>query len=388
MEIIQVSSKKTKKLFNKIPELIYKGDINFACPLITMVEENFDPIKNTFFKHGKAIRWVAIDDRSKPIGRIAAFIDTDKAYTFSQPTGNIGFFECINDQVVADALFNKAKEWLIENGMEAMDGPSNMGENYMNHGLLVNGFIPQGYGMPYNKPYYLELFEKYGFKTYYEQYCYHLDYTKPFPERFWKIAEWVAKKNQYSFSHFTWKDSEKYIDDFCKIYEGAWSKHEHFKPLDKGELTTFINSSKLLLDPEFIWFAYCDDEPIALFVMVPDFNQALRYIKNGKLTPWNIIRLLYFIKRQKFTRTRIFIMGVSEKYQKSGIESGIFWNLENKVMKFRKNYKEIELSWAGDFNPKIVSLYKSTGAKHCKTHYQMRYIFDRKKPFERSKVIE
>ncbi len=388
MEIIQVSSKKTKKLFNELPGLIYKGDKNFACPLITMVEENFDPNKNTFFKHGKALRWVAIDNNSKPIGRIAAFIDTDKAYTFSQPTGNVGYFECINDQGVADALFNKAKEWLIENGMEAMDGPSNVGENYMNHGLLVDGFIPQGYGMPYNKQYYLELFEKYGFKKYYEQYCYHLDYTKPFPERFWKIAEWVAQKKQYSFSHFTWKESEKCINDFCKIYEGAWSKHEHFKPLDKGELTTFINSSKLLLDPEFIWFAYCDDEPIALFVMVPDFNQALRYIKNGKLTPLNIIRLLYFIKRHKFTRTRIFIMGVSEKYQKSGIESGIFWNLENKVMKFRKNYKEIELSWAGDFNPKIVSLYKSTGAKHCKTHYQMRYLFDRNKPFERSKIIE
>jgi hypothetical protein len=215
-----------------------------------------------------------------------------------------------------------------------------------------------------------------------------LDYTVPFPERFWKIAEWIAKKPQYSFKHFSWKESENFIGDFCKIYEGAWAKHEHYKPLDKGELTTFINSSKLILEPEFIWFAYCDNEPIALFVMVPDFNQALRYIKNGRLNLINIIKLLYFIKAKKFTRTRIFIMGISEKHQRSGVESGIFWNLENQVMKYRKEYKEVELSWAGDFNPKIVSLYKSTGAKHSKTHYQMRYLFDKSKPFERSKVIE
>ncbi len=388
MEIIEVSSKKTRKLFNDLPLYIYKDDKSYACPLTAMVEENFDTSKNTFYNHGKAIRWIAVDEKLKPIGRIAAFIDNDKAYTFTQPTGNIGFFECIDDQEVATALFDKAREWLTMNGMEAMDGPANMGENYMNHGLLVKGFIPQGYGMPYNKPYYLDLFENYGFRVFYEQYCYHLDYTIPFPERFWKVAEWVAKKPQYSFRHFTWKESEKFIDDFCKVYEGAWSKHEHFKALDKGELSNFIKSSKLLLDPEFIWYAYCDEEPIAMFVMVPDFNQALRYIKNGKMTLWNIIRLLYFIKAKKFTRTRIFIMGVVEKHQRSGIESGIFWNLENKVMKYRKNYKEIELSWAGDFNPKIVSLYKSTGAQHMKTHYQMRYLFDREKPFERSKILE
>jgi len=122
--------------------------------------------------------------------------------------------------------------------------------------------------------------------------------------------------------------------------------------------------------------------------MIPDFNQALRHIKNGKLNIINTIKLLKFIKRGKFTRARIFIMGIAEKYQKSGIESAIFWQLENKVMPHKRQYKEIELSWAGDFNPKIVSLYKSTGAKHSKTHYQMRYLFDQNKPFVRSKTIE
>jgi len=144
----------------------------------------------------------------------------------------------------------------------------------------------------------------------------------------------------------------------------------------------------MLLDPEFVWFAYANNEPIAMLVMLPDFNQALRHIKNGKLTPWNIFKLMRFIKNKRFTRTRIIIMGVVESFQRSGIESAIFWQLENKVMPHKPQYNEIELSWAGDFNPKIIALYKSTGATHRKTHYQMRYLFDRNKPFIRAKIIE
>lgn len=388
MKLIEVADKSSKDLFNKLPLIIYGNDPNFACPLIKSVEETFDPEKNAFFKHGKAIRWVLVDSNNKPIGRIAAFIDFEKSHSFDQPTGNIGFFESINNTETATFLFDTAKAWLSGQGMEAMDGPANLGENYMNHGLLVKGFIHQGYGMPYNPPYYLKLFESYGFEVYYEQYCYHIDYTKPFPERFWKVAEWVAKKPQYSFKHLDWSQTDRFISDFGKVYDGAWRKHEHYKPIDPDELRNFLESSKMILDPEFVWFAYCENEPIALFVMIPDFNQALRHIKNGKLTWWNMMKLMRFIKMGKFTRTRILIMGVVEKYQRSGIDAAIFWHLDNQVMPKKPQYKEIELSWAGDFNPKIVSLYKSTGGVHAKTHYQMRYLFDREKPFERSKIIE
>lgn len=313
MKLIEVASKSSKKLFNKLPLIIYKNDPNFACPLIKMVEETFDPEKNSFFKHGKAIRWILVDKNGDPIGRIAAFIDFEKAHVFEQPTGNIGFFECINNIEASSLLFNSAKDWLSGQGMEAMDGPANLGENYMNHGLLAMGFMPQGFGMPYNPPYYLDLFENFGFKVYYEQYCYHIDYTKPFSDRFWKVAEWVAKKPQFSFKHFDWSQTDLFVSDFQKVYDGAWRKHEHYKPLDTDELRSFIVSSKILLDPEFIWFAYCDNEPIALFVMLPDFNQALKHLKNGKLNLLNIMKLMRFIKKGKFTRTRIIIMGIDRK---------------------------------------------------------------------------
>lgn len=386
MKLIEVTDKKTRKLFHKVPHTIYKNDPNWACPLEIMVENIFNPEKNVSFKNGDAIRWVLADENENPIGRIGAFYNADKANVYEQPTGGCGFFECIDNQEAANLLFDATKYWLQTKGMEAMDGPINFGENYMNWGVLADGFIPQGFGMPYNPPYYVKLFENYGFQVYFEQYSYHLDITMPeLPDRFWKIAEWVSKKPQYSFRHFKWEESEKFIDDFAHVYDGAWSSHENYKPLDKDDLRDFLNDSKLIIDEEFIWFAYHENEPIASYVMIPDLNQILQHL-NGKINLFSMLKLLWLKKRKKMTRVRALIIGISAKHQKSGIESAIFYNLRP-VMYRKPWFKELELSWAGDFNPKIVSLYESVGGKKMKTHYTMRYLFDRNKPFKRAPII-
>lgn len=386
MQLIEVTDKKTQKLFHKVPHLIYKDDPNWACPLEGMVENVFDPLKNPSFKRGEAVRWILLDEKQNPVGRIAAFYNLDKAKIFEQPTGGCGFFECVNNQEVANKLFDAARDWLMSKGMEAMDGPVNFGENYMNWGLLADGFMPQGFGMPYNPPYYVKLFENYGFQIYFKQFSYHLDTTLPeLPERFWKVAEWVAKKPQFSFRHFSWKEKEKFIDDFASVYDNAWRFHEHFKPIDKDDLKDFINNAKFLIEEDLIWFAYHEGEPIALFVAVPDFNQILAKLK-GRITLWNLPRVMWLKWRKTMTRTRSLIIGIVPKFQRSGIDAAIFWHLRP-VMYRKPWYTEMELSWAGDFNPKIVALYESVGGKKMKTHFTMRYLFDRNKPFTRAPFI-
>ncbi len=387
MKLVEVNDKKTKKLFLDVARKIYKNDPYWVCPLDDTVNAIFDPKRNVFFNHGEACRWILYaDDEKTPIGRVAAFINKKKAYNYQQPTGGMGFFECIDDIRAAFILFDKAREWLSDRGMQAMDGPINFGENDNFWGLLVEGFMHPGFGMNYNHPYYKDFFEKYGFKFYFEQVSNHLDLTKPFPERFWKIANWIRQKPGYVFEHFSFKNQEKYINDFKLIYDDTWQFHENFTPINPEDLRRTLKNAKPIFEEEFTWFVYFEDEPIAFLVMFPDVNQILKHL-NGKLHLWNKIRFLFLNKLKTITRARITIMGVRPKFQKSGVESAIFWHLQQ-VMNKKPWYTELELSWVGDFNPKMRALHESVGGKFAKRHITYRKLFsDDDSAYRRSMII-
>ncbi len=383
--LIIVEDERTCDLFHDVMRSIYKDDKNFVCPPDTFIEGIFTPSKNVFFNHGEAIRWILLDEKNNLVGRVAAFINREKAYTFQVPTGGMGFFECINDFKAAEILFDSCHTWLMDRGMQAMDGPINFGENDNFWGLLVEGFIPQSFGMNYNPPYYKDFFEKYGFTIYFEQVTNLLDLRKPFPERFWKIADWVRQKVEYNFRHFSYDESEQFIADFIEIYNDAWQFHENFTPTDPNAIRLMLAELKSLLVPEFIWFAYHGDEPIAFEVMLPDINQMLRYF-NGKINLWGKLKVGLLGKKRIFTRARITIMGVKTQYQKSGIESALFWHM-NTVMVKNPQYNEVELSWVGDFNPKMRMLHEAVGGIFSKRHLTYRKYFSETSVAGRSTII-
>ncbi|HBB92493.1 MAG: hypothetical protein A2X22_08895 [Bacteroidetes bacterium GWF2_49_14] len=382
MQIVAVRDKKTCREFIEVPKILYRGDPVWVCPLDQDIDAIFDPGKNVYYKHGEATRWILKDDQGVLAGRIATFINYQTANIQDQPTGGIGFFECINDQHAAHLLFDTAKSWLTGKGMEAMDGPMNFGEVDSYSGLLVEGFTHPSYEVAYNPPYYQALFESYGFQTYYKQEGFHLDVTKEMPERFTRIAEWVAKKPEYHFRHFTWKDQDKMIADFAEVFNVAWASFkENFEPLQSDYILNTLKKAKVIIDEEFIWLAYRDEKPIAIYLMYPDVNMVLKHL-DGKLHIWNKLKFLWYIKRKSITRARGVLMGVIPKYQGLGIESAFIWQLVQ-VFKRKKQYREIEFSWVGDFNPKMRKIFISVGSVSAKHYITYRYLFDRNKEFKR-----
>jgi len=387
MTIIKVIDRKTKKNFLRTAKEIYKDDKTWVCPLDKDIDAVFDPSKNTYYGHGEAERWILVDDKNNLTGRIAAFIDTNLSDSYEQPTGGMGFFECVNDKPSAFLLFDTAKEWLRSKGMEAMDGPINFGETDKYWGLLVEGFNHPSFDIAYNHPYYQDLFDSYGFKTYYKMEGFHLDITKPLPERFLKIAEWVSAKPGYEFHNFTWKDQDKYTKDFAKVFNEAWSSFKvNFEPLEHEYIRGVLRKAKAILDEEFIWFAYYNGEPIGIYLMFPDFNQILKHL-NGRMDPFSIIKFVYLKNRKTMTRARGVLMGVIPKYQGLGIESAFILHLR-KVFDRRPHYKEIEFSWVADFNPKMRKIFISVGSVPVKNYITYRYLFDRTRDFKRYPVPE
>jgi len=353
------------------------------------VNDVFDPAKNKLFKYGEVSRWILKNDAGELIGRIAAFTNKkyiNKGTEFS--TGGVCFFDCINDQHAANTLFDIAKQWLAEKGMEAMDGPINFGDRDKGWGLMVEGFDREPmYGMAFNPYYYQSLFENYGFKNYYNQYYYSINVDDPFHP---KIAERHAKfaaKKDYVAKHVDMDQLEKYAADFATVYNAAWAQHGEAKETTAEQILKLFNTMKPIMDKRLVWFAYYKEEPIAMFINIPDVNQYFKHF-NGKMGLLQKLHLLWMKYTGQNKQATGLAFGVVPKFQALGIDSFIIHSaalfIQNKGW-----YKTYEMGWAGDWNPKMINIYKTLGATQSRLMVTYRYIFDENKnPFERHPVMQ
>lgn len=385
MKLIEVTNEATRREFYDTARKLYAGDENWVCPLDAEIEDIFNPGDNILFRDGEAIRWVLEDDYGKPAGRVAAFYNRGKAVKNEQPTGGLGFFECINSQEAANILFDACRHWLKDHGMEAMDGPITFGENITYWGLLIDGFTLPAYGMPYNYPYYRELFENYGFTTYYEMFSYEKDLSEPFPERQVKFS--MHLKEKFQVEHFTFRNKEKYLNDICTIYNKVWEDfHEDYTPLDYTEIEKVMKKAKPIINEEFIWFVYDQGKPVAMVIVFPDVNQILKKLGNGQLTLLNKLKFFWYKNTGTITRARQLITAVIPEYQRSGVTGVLFLTMVDAVKKNR--ISTLDMSWVGDYNTTVNKIYRLLGLPVVKTHATYRYLFDRAKPAQRFTNIE
>lgn len=382
-----VETPQQQKEFIDFPKKLYKGNRYWVCPLDDDIKKVFDPARNELFEDGEAIRWLLRDGSGKVAGRIAAFYNRALSGLNDQPTGSCGFFECVNDQAAANMLFDAARQWLAERGMEAMDGPVNFGDRDSWWGLLVDGFELQPlYANPYNPPYYKELFENYGFQNYFNQHTYYRNIgVGEFNQSVYDRVKRLEETPGYKFRHIRKKDLAQVAQDFRMIYNKAWARFPGVKPMDEEHAARLMQSMKPIIDEKLIYFAYFNDEPIGFYIMVPDLNRVIGRF-NGKLNLVNKIRLMLMLKfTHKADRVFGIIFGVVPEFQGKGIESGIIHAFEQQLARGEvKNYKTLELAWMGDFNPVMIRMVENyVCAQRLKQHVTYRYLFDRTKEFKR-----
>ncbi len=385
--LIEVTTKALDKEFFALAHKINANDPQWICPIEDAIREVFNPKKNKLFVDGEAIRWIARDSKGETVGRIAAFYNREKASIETQPTGGCGFFECVDDYAVAELMFDSARDWLKERGMEAMDGPINFGNRDSWWGLLVQGFEYQPlFENPHNPPYYQALFERYGFQDYFQQYSYiwRIDDDDISP-KIHARAERLSQTPGFSFRHLEKKELDSAAESFRTIYNKAWSMFSGVKPMEKEEAQGIMNSLRPIVDPEILYFAYYNDEPIGFFVMVPDLNKVLNQF-NGKFNWWRKLKFLWDLKvTRRCDRIFGMIFAITPEFQGRGVESGLMSAITNEYFHSERNkYKTLELAWMGDFNPVMNHMIvKYVCATRHKIHITYRYLFDREKPFER-----
>ena len=382
----EVTTKADERIWLRVCDRIYEGNPNWVCPLDNDITKVFDPKQNDMFVGGEAIRWTAFDEKGEAVGRIAAFYNRKMATLNEQPTGGCGFFEATNDQELANMLFDAARIWLADHGMEAMDGPINFGSRDSWWGLLVRGYEYQPlYANSYNPPYYKELFENYGFQNYFNQNTYLWRvYEDSLNDIVLEKAKRVMSTPGYRFEDMRHTNLEDAAENLRLIYNKAWAQFTGVKTMDKEEAQAMLKALRPIIDPNIIFFAYFNDEPIGFFVMVPDLNRIIGKF-HGKLNLINKIRLLADLKLRRCDRIFGIIFGITPEFQGKGIESGMMrYILETYIRSNRNHYKNIEFAWIGDFNPVMNRMIQSyVCATQHKMHTTYRYLFDRTKEFHR-----
>jgi hypothetical protein len=386
MQLFPVSDNASAREFLKVPLIIYKDDPHFIQPLDKDINDVFDPKKNKAFRFGECQRWLLKDEDGNLIGRIAAFVYKKyKNKGDEQKTGGVGFFECIDNQDAADMLFDVSKHWLMQRGMEAMDGSINFGERDRWWGVVVKGFKPPIYLMNYNLPYYQKLFENYGFKNFYNQVCWHMFVDTQLNNKFMEQAEKYNALPEFSVVHVKKNNLKKFADDFCEVYNKAWSRHEGNKQMNKEVAFKMFKSMKPVIDEKLIWFVYHKNEPIAFWINIPELNQIFKRF-HGKFGLIEKLKLLWLRRKGVNNKFTGVVFGVIPEFQGMGID--YYMIVEGaKVIQTKTKYQELELQWQGDFNPRILNMSKHIGAKESRLLTTYRYLFDRGKEFKRHPIL-
>jgi hypothetical protein len=388
MIITEVTTPALEKSFIETNVLLNQASPAYIRPLDKDIREVFDEKKNKTFRFGKVIRWILRDSDGRLIGRIAAF--TNKKYKNKGdevPVGGIGFFDCIDSQEAANTLFDTAKAWLQQEGMEAMDGPINFGERDRWWGLVVEGFQPPLYGMNYNPPYYQKLFETYDFRLFFNQVCFGMDPKKALNEKIWERHALYAGDPAFSARYIDKKNLQKFAGDFATIYNKAWAGHGGLKELKPEQVSLMFQKMKPVMDEKIMWFVYHHDTPIALFVNLPDLNQWFKHL-NGRFDLWHKLKFLWVKRTKPCSKFTGIVFGVVPEFQGKGIDAYMIAEAAKVVQTPAVAYTEYEMQWIGDFNPKMLNVAENLGDVYqSRRLVTYRYLFDRNKPFQRHPIL-
>jgi hypothetical protein len=384
MVIREVLSPKDIHEFLMLPVRLYASTPQWIRPLDTDITSVFDREKNKAFRHGECIRWLLEGDAGEIIGRVAAFVVEKNVHKGNeQPTGGMGFFECIENQEAAFKLMDQCKGWLESKGMEAMDGPINFGSRDRWWGLLVEGFqYEPNYQCNYNFPYYQRFFEAFGFQLYFNQLTYSRKVMEPLSERLYEKATLVGRDPNYSFRHITKADLPKLPEYLRLVYNQAWANRAENPELSQAQAVLLVKQMKPILDERLLWFGFYKEQPVAFFISLPEINQVFKHV-NGKLN-W-IGKIIFLWHKLNNTNKKAFgiLFGVVPEHQGAGVDGALIMESRKLWQSNQMPYKDFEMNWIGDFNPKMIQVVEQVGGYVSKKHITYRKLFDESKPFKR-----
>lgn len=367
IEVTQVDSPKELNAFIRFPWRIYPDDPAWVPPLLIERKE-FLSRKHPFYEHGDAALFLARSG-GEIVGRIMASDDPNYNALHRTNVGCFGLFESIDDQAVANALFETASGWLRGKGREEMMGPIDYSTNYV-CGLLIDGFQhPPMLLTSHNPPYYGTLIERWGFEKVMDLYAWWFADPAEAAARLRRLANALKKRLEVvRFRPVNLRDIVADGRRIRDIYNEAWRNNWGYVPFTEKEFDYMTKELKPLVVPELAIIAEVAGQPVGFILAIPDINVALRHVKNGRLTtfglPIGLAKILYY--KGKTKTARLIALGVVPKFRRHGIAEMLVLRVIEEGMHKRGFTPELSLTLEN--NHMINRFLEAIGAARYKTY--------------------
>ena len=364
LTVVPVTTRRQKNQFLEFPWQLYRGDPNWVPPIRMDQKELVGYKHHPFYEKNRAQTFLAYRD-GQVCGRIAAILNRVHIEFRQENRGFFGFFECVDDQQVANGLFDAARAWLADQGIHAIRGPASPGVNYV-WGNLVEGFdSPPTFMMAYNPPYYGRLIEGYGFRKAQDLYAYwgNIDMLPAATAKHEPIAQQIIDRYGIRIRSLNRAQFRQDVEAFLSIYNRSMTRHWGFSPMSDAELHHMASALQFLVVPKLIVGAEIEGQLVGVALALLDYNPRIKQI-DGRLFPFGFLRLL--LGRRKIKKIRLLAANVLPEYQLLGVglvllramtPPGQEWGLE-----------EVEYSWVAESNTLSRGSLEKGGAKRIKTY--------------------
>ncbi|MFK7988321.1 MAG: hypothetical protein AB8I08_20035 [Sandaracinaceae bacterium] len=365
------------KAFLRAGHVVFEGDPNWIPPLAFDLKQRLDPKKNPAFEHTQAMYFTAWRD-GQIAGRITASVDQAWRDYHGDRVGHFGFFDTVDDPEVACALMHAAEVWLREQGTDVVLGPMSLTANE-EIGLLVDGFdTPPSVMMAHSRPYQGALVEACGYEKEKDLYCWRFDQEIELKARTTRAWEAIQALPEITLRSVNMKRLKQELAVIVDIYNEAWDGKWGFVPVTEAEVEQMAEDLSLVLDPDIAFVAELDGEPVAMCIMVPNLNEAIHDLE-GALFPFGWAKLLWRLKVQRVTSTRLILLGIRGRVRKNvkrygGLAAAMMVEVRERGIK--KGYTWSELSWTREDDAPINLGIRSMGARVYKTYRVYRKRLD------------
>jgi hypothetical protein len=367
VSIVPVSGKSGLKDFLHVPFTVYKDDPNWVAPLFLERQDHLNPKKNPFFEHAEAQLFVAYRS-GKPVGRISAQDDRLRLQHQPDNCGMFGFFDCIDEKDVANELIHAAEDWLKGRGRSGMLGPFCFSIND-EMGLLIDGFdTPPSMMMPHGRPHMRALLEGAGLTKAKDVIAYHYEFGGQ-STLMKRVKARALSSGDFTLRPLNTKDFQSEVRVLMSIFNDAWSGNWGFVPFTEAESSKLATDMKMLIGPGFGAVASYKGEPAAFVVTLPNLNE---YIKgmNGRILPFNWIRLAMNVLRKRPQTFRMPLMGVRRKFHGTSVGSTLAALVIEEVKEYQlsRGGTSAELSWILEDNLPVRKIIETFNATPYKTY--------------------